>query len=38
MLFSGTLRKNLDPFKQHTDKELWEVLEDVCSNFIQLFV
>ena len=27
VLFSGTVRSNLDPFKQYDDKHLWEVLE-----------
>ncbi|KAG5443091.1 Multidrug resistance-associated protein 1 [Clonorchis sinensis] len=27
VLFSGTLRFNLDPFKTHTDAELWNALE-----------
>jgi ATP-binding cassette, subfamily C (CFTR/MRP), member 4 len=27
--FKGTLRFNLDPFKKHTDEELWTVLEAV---------
>lgn len=27
ILFTGTIRSNLDPFKQHTDEELWSVLE-----------
>ena len=27
VLFSGTLRLNLDPFDKHTDEELWKVLE-----------
>ncbi|KAJ4459649.1 Multidrug resistance-associated protein [Paratrimastix pyriformis] len=26
-LFEGTVRTNLDPFKQHTDAELWAALE-----------
>ncbi|KAI1312629.1 hypothetical protein EDD11_002901 [Mortierella claussenii] len=26
-LFTGTIRENLDPFKQATDAELWEALE-----------
>ena len=26
MLFSGTLRFNLDPFNTHTDEALWEAL------------
>ncbi|XP_040888393.1 ATP-binding cassette sub-family C member 4-like [Toxotes jaculatrix] len=29
VLFTDTVRKNLDPFKQHTDEELWTVLEEV---------
>ena len=27
VLFSGTLRVNLDPFEKHTDTQLWRVLE-----------
>ena len=27
VLFSGTLRLNLDPFEEHTDGELWSALE-----------
>jgi len=30
VLFTGTLRLNLDPFDAHSDAELWRVL-DVCS-------
>lgn len=30
VLFSGTLRRNLDPFNEFTDKAIWEVLEEVC--------
>jgi len=30
LLFSGTLRQNLDPFNDHSDDELWEVLQG-CS-------
>jgi ABC-type multidrug transport system fused ATPase/permease subunit len=29
VLFSGTIRTNLDPFNQHEDKELWDALERV---------
>lgn len=29
ILFTGSLRKNLDPFDEYTSDELWEVLEDV---------
>ncbi|DAA23775.1 TPA: ABCC4 protein-like [Bos taurus] len=28
VLFTGTMRKNLDPFNEHTDKELWNALEE----------
>lgn len=29
VLFSGTLRSNLDPWDQHSDARLWQVLADV---------
>uniref|UniRef100_A0A087XBS8 Multidrug resistance-associated protein 4 n=1 Tax=Poecilia formosa TaxID=48698 RepID=A0A087XBS8_POEFO len=29
VLFTDTLRKNLDPFGQHSDQELWRALEEV---------
>ncbi|XP_030838051.1 multidrug resistance-associated protein 4 isoform X2 [Strongylocentrotus purpuratus] len=29
VLFSGTLRKNLDPFNHHTDEDMWNALEEV---------
>uniref|UniRef100_A0A3B4U443 Multidrug resistance-associated protein 4 n=1 Tax=Seriola dumerili TaxID=41447 RepID=A0A3B4U443_SERDU len=29
VLFTDTVRKNLDPFKQHADEELWRALEEV---------
>lgn len=29
VLFSGTLRKNLDPFDEYQDDELWNALEEV---------
>ncbi|XP_011494146.1 PREDICTED: multidrug resistance-associated protein 4-like [Ceratosolen solmsi marchali] len=29
VLFSGTLRRNLDPFDEFADKVLWDVLEEV---------
>lgn len=29
ILFSGTLRKNLDPFDEYKDDELWSALEEV---------
>lgn len=33
VLFSGTLRRNLDPFDEFTDKELWDSLEQVSFFF-----
>ena len=27
VLFSGTLRINLDPFNSHTDEQIWKALE-----------
>ncbi len=29
VLFSGTLRRNLDPFNQHTDEQCWLALQQV---------
>lgn len=29
VLFSGTVRTNLDPFSKHTDAQLWESLGHV---------
>ena len=29
VLFAGPVRRNIDPFNDHTDKRLWEVLEEV---------
>jgi len=35
VLFSGTLRLNLDPFDRHTDEELWKALEvSHLKNFV----
>ncbi|XP_047432401.1 ATP-binding cassette sub-family C member 4-like [Mugil cephalus] len=29
VLFTGTMRKNLDPFSYHSDEELWSALQEV---------
>ncbi|XP_031634337.1 probable multidrug resistance-associated protein lethal(2)03659 isoform X2 [Contarinia nasturtii] len=29
ILFSGTIRQNLDPFNQHSDDELWNALDQI---------
>ncbi|XP_038615214.1 multidrug resistance-associated protein 4 isoform X2 [Tachyglossus aculeatus] len=29
VLFTGTMRKNLDPFDEHTDQDLWNALQEV---------
>ena len=29
VLFSGTLRKNLDPFDESADEDLWSALDEV---------
>ena len=35
VLFSGTLRMNLDPFTQYRDDELWRALESAhLRNFV----
>ena len=31
VIFSGTVRYNLDPFGQYTDKEIWMALEQVSA-------
>jgi ATP-binding cassette subfamily C (CFTR/MRP) protein 4 len=31
VLFSGPLRKNLDPFNIYKDEVLWSALEEVCG-------
>ena len=34
VLFSGTVRYNLDPFNEHTDNKLWDALKEVLNYFI----
>ena len=31
VLFSGTMRRNLDPFSRFPDAQIWKVLEEVIS-------
>lgn len=33
ILFSGTMRDNLDPFNERSDDELWSALDQVSCNF-----
>ncbi|XP_037617720.1 multidrug resistance-associated protein 4-like [Sebastes umbrosus] len=33
VLFTGSMRKNLDPFSQHADEDLWKALEEVQLKF-----
>ncbi|XP_044753851.1 multidrug resistance-associated protein 1-like isoform X2 [Coccinella septempunctata] len=38
VLFSGTLRLNLDPYNKYTDSEIWQTLEHAhLKSFIQTF-
>ena len=35
VLFSGTLRMNLDPFNEYEEQKIWEVLENThLKNFV----
>lgn len=38
VLFSGTMRRNLDPFNEFTDDALWAVLEEVILSLQPLFL
>lgn len=31
VLFTGSIRRNLDPFDEHSDEECWSVLEKTCD-------
>ncbi len=35
VLFSETVRYNLDPFNQHDDEAIWTALKQVNNNLIQ---
>ena len=34
VLFSGTMRRNIDPFNEHNNVELWNVLGEVRNTVI----
>ena len=39
VLFSGTVRYNLDPFDEHKDNQLWDVLEEViCYKLVTVCI
>ena len=38
VLFSGTVRKNLDPFGEHEESAMWRALEEVCNLYYILCV
>lgn len=37
VLFSGTLRRNLDPFEEYSDSTLWNALKEVTINLFPSF-
>lgn len=38
VLFSGTMRRNLDPFEEYTDDVLWSALQDVSWNYLRVTI
>lgn len=38
VLFSGSIRRNLDPFNQYEDSGLWNALQEVCLIFFFHFI
>lgn len=37
VLFSGTVRTNLDPFDEYSDGDLWHALQEVSASFFFSF-
>ena len=37
VLFTGTMRSNLDQFGDYSDVELWHTLKQACHHFIFVF-
>lgn len=37
-MFSGTIRKNLDPFNEHPDHVLWNALDEVHNYIIVILI
>lgn len=38
ILFSSTMRRNLDPYEIYEDSELWRVLEEVLFEILSVYL